>query len=410
MEYRFSSRAWGMSASLIRQMFNYAGDVPGAVSLGVGVPSFSLPTYVAKAAAEALRNDPHINKYVLGRGLPELNRAVAEKLEKSGIEGVDPETEILTTTGSAGGIFCTTLAVVDYGDDVVVPSPAYSNHIEGIRFAGGKPVYVPLIESEGWRLDVDGIERAITERTKAIVLCNPANPTGAVFPEYDMRAVGEIAKERDLLIFEDNAYAFLTYGDNKHFSLTSVPELRDNVIAFFTPSKEHAMTGFRVGWVVANGEVIRKVFDIQDQNYICAPKLSQYIALVALTGPQDHVEAFRRELAHRRSIMCARLDRIPGFTYQIPQGAYYVFPRLDQTLLSREITDKIARRRWEEIPEEFQTPDTTTALNILYEAGVVTVPGISFGPQGEGHLRLSFSGEEKDIIEALDRIEKWVVQ
>lgn len=409
MKYTFSDRAQNIGASLIRQMFNYAArDVQGYVSLGVGVPSFRLPEHVRTQLSNDIENDPNINKYVLGRGLPALNKAVAQKLERKGIY-VNPERGILTTAGSAGGIFCTLMTVIDNGDEVIVPSPAYSNHVEVIRFAGGNPVYIPLLETAGWRLDLNAIERAITERTKAIVLCNPSNPTGALFAEADLRTVGELARKRNLLVLEDDAYEFLTYDGNQHFSLASVPGLKDNVIAFFTPSKEYAMTGFRAGWVIANNAIIDKVFDVQDQNYICAPSISQYAALAALTGPQDNVEQFRRELSRRRDIICERLERLPIFDYQKPQGAYYVFPRLSQGFLERRSSlNGKASERLKEIPERFRTKDTKLALELLYDAGVVTVPGISFGPQGENHLRFSFAAEERDIQEAFDRIERWL--
>jgi len=409
MTYRFSERAQNIGASLIRQMFNYAArDVQGYISLGVGVPSFPLPKHVATELAATITSNPHINKYFLGKGLPPLSQAVAKKLERKNIY-VDPEREILTTAGSAGGIFCTLMAIVEEGDEVIVPSPAYSNHTEVIRFAGGKPIYVPLLEDKRWQLDINGIGNAITDRTKAIVICNPSNPTGAIFPEKDLRAVGEMVRERDLYILEDDAYEFLTY-DGSHFSLRSVPELKDWVISFFTPSKEHAMTGFRVGWVVGNTDLIDKVFDVQDQNYICAPSISQYAALAALTGPQDHVEQFKKELSRRRDVICGRLDRLSSaLDYQKPQGAYYVFPRLHQDVLERKArVNGKASERLEEIPERLRTRDTELALKLLYDVGVVTVPGISFGPEGENHLRFSFAAEEEVIQETFDRIEKWL--
>ncbi len=407
---RLSRRAKDIEASLIRQMFNYAAEVPEHVSLGVGIPPFPLPDYVRERFAEEIQRNPDINKYTLGKGLPVLNQAVARRLQEKGVY-VDPGTEVLTTAGSAGGIYCTIMAIVDPNDDVIIPSPAYSNHVEVVRFAGGNPIYVPLVEDKGWRLDIDAIERAITDNAKAIVITNPSNPTGAVFPEEDLRAIGEIARRRNLYVLEDDAYDFLTYDGRRHFSLASVPELRENVVAFFTASKEHAMTGGRVGWVVGPKSIIDKDFDIQDETYICPPSFSQFAALIALTGSQDHVEYFRQEFLKRRNAISSRLDRLNDFVdYQKPQGAYYVFPRLQQPLLqdSSKLKGDVAGR-WERISERFRTKDTRLALRLLYEAGVVTVPGISFGPQGENHLRLSFAPEEKVIHEAFDRIERWLV-
>ncbi|MBI2076057.1 MAG: aminotransferase class I/II-fold pyridoxal phosphate-dependent enzyme [Candidatus Aenigmarchaeota archaeon] len=405
MQYRFSRRAQRTDASLIRRMFNYAADVPDHVSLGVGIPPFEMPWYVTAGLTEALQTEAsHINKYTLGKGLPPLNEAVAERLKRKGIVA-DPKKEILTTAGAAGGIFCTFMALIDEGDEVVIPSPAYANHIDVTVFAGGVPVTVPLMESQNYELDHTAIENAITEKTKAIVLCNPNNPTGTVYTEEALRTVGQIAKARNLILFEDNAYEFLTYGGKRHFSLASVPEYRDNVVAFFTSSKEHAMTGLRVGWVVANEEVVEKAFGVQDLNYICPPSISQYAALAALTGPQDHVEEFRQEFERRRDVMCRRLDEMPEFfRYVKPDGAYYVFPRLSEDVLERRSPKGKAQQRFGEIQGKFQTADTAVALDLLYGAGVVAIPGIAFGPEGKGHLRFSFAAEEDDIHMAFDRM------
>lgn len=407
MNYRFSQRMENLSASLIRQMYNFAlSDIPGFVSLGVGVPSFRLPKYISEELTRAVLDDSSINKYVLGRGLFELNLEFAKKLGRENV-CIDPEREIITTAGSAGGIFCTLMAIIDKGDEVIIPSPAYSNHIEVIKFAGGTPIYTRLIENESWKLDTKGIEDKITNRTKAIILCNPSNPTGATFTEENLRFVGEVARSENLYVLEDNAYRFAIFDGKEHFTLTSVPEFRDNTIAFFTPSKEYAMSGFRVGWVVARPEVIDRVFDVQDQNYICAPSISQRAALIALKGPQECVEGFKSELQRRRDVMCHRLDELSGvFEYQTPRGAYYVFPRIKVKKVG-ELNGK-ARKRLEQIPERFRTKDTELALKLLYESGVVTVPGISFGPNGENHLRLSFAGETASIQEAFDRIERWI--
>lgn len=418
MEHRLARRAQAVGASLIRQMFVYAqtdltkNGIPQYVSLGVGVPSFALPEYTARELSRAvLEYRDRINKYVLGLGLPELNQAVATKLKSAGIDA-DPEREILITAGSAGGLSWAFQTLIDIGDDVILPSPAYSNHVDGVKIAGGVPVPVPLIEDDGYRLDVGAIQRAITGKTKAIVFSNPSNPTGAVFPEEDLRAVGEIARRHNLYVLEDNAYAFLTYDGIKHFSLAAVPELRDSVLSFFTASKEDAMTGFRVGWVVTNTFLIEKMFAMQDQFIISPSSISEYGALFAITGPQDHVEYFRQELSRRRDLICSRLDRLEGvFSYIRPQGTYYVFPRLSQTILDSEVklTGK-ATERFQEIPEKWRTKDSALALALLYEAGVVTVPGIAFGPQGEDHLRFSFAAEERDINEAFNRIERWLME
>lgn len=408
MEYKFSQRTKSIGASLIRQMFNYAAEVPGHISLGVGIPPFEMPQNISSYLSRALiDNARRINKYTLGRGLPELNKAQCEKLREKGIE-VDYETEILTTAGAAGGIFCAFTALVNDGDQAILLSPPYSNHISVTRLVGGTPIHIPLQENKGWELDASELEKAVGRKTKAIVVCNPSNPTGKVFSEEELRRIGGIARDRDLIVFEDDAYDFLTYGGNKHVSLASMTEFKDNVVAFFSASKEHAMTGLRIGWVVANKAIIDKVFDIQDNVYICPSSVSQYAALEALKDRQ-HAEQFKQELERSRVTMCARLDRMPAFTYNPPEGAYYVFPRIEAGLgRAGGIRNKKAQQRFEEIPEEWRTADTAVALDLLYDEGVVTVPGIAFGPHGENHIRLSFAAKETDINEACDRMEEWI--
>lgn len=405
MTYKFARRTEGIGVSLIRQMFNYAADVPGYVSLGVGIPPFEMTQYTKQRLVDGIYNNTAINKYTLGKGLPSLNSAFSRKLESKGISA-DPSAEILTTAGAAGGIFCAFMSMLDDGDEVVMPSPAYSNHISVVEFAGAVPVHVPLDESCGWGLDADKISRAVNDRTKAIVVCNPSNPVGAVFSMEELKSIGEIAKGRKLVVFEDNSYDFLTYDGARHFSLLST-EFRTNTVGFYSSSKEHAMTGLRVGWVVAPKEIIDRTSAVQDTNYICPPSLSQYAALAAMEGPQDHVEQFRMEFQRRRDVICERLDRT-GFEYVKPSGAYYVFPRIPATISDNKPRNKKAEGRFEEIPEKFRTPDTAAALDLLYDKGVVTVPGISFGDFGRNHIRLSFAADEKDINEAFDRIEDWL--
>jgi aminotransferase len=290
--------------------------------------------------------------------------------------------------GAMEGLTAGMLTVVDHGDEVILPSPNYASHIEQALLAEGVPVFVPLIESD-WQLDVEAIRRAITPRTRAIVLCNPHNPTGAHFREADLRAVAALACEHDFFVIADETYDFLVYDGRPHFSLAGLPELKDRLIATFSFSKKYAMTGWRVGYVYASEPVLDHIMKVHDAVAICAPTLSQHAALAALTGPQDCVDVVRETLRQRRDLTCSRLDRLSEhFSYVIPQGAYY--------LMARFLTPNI--------------DSMTYALRLLNEARVITIPGSAFGPTGEGHIRLSFGGSEDDIHEAFDRIEAWLSQ
>lgn len=381
-----SGRVSRICISAIKEMPLLASRIGGCVSLGQGIPSFPTPDHILEAVSRAMRDDPHCGQYTLGPGMGPLREAVAEHLQRSRGIAVDPYREICITVGAMEGLAAGILTVVDRGDEVILPSPNYASHIEQVLLAEGAPVFVPLRESD-WQLDVEAIRRAITPRTRAVVLCNPHNPTGAHFREEDLRAVAALACAHDFFVIADETYDFLVYDNRPHFSLAALPELRERLIATFSFSKKYAMTGWRVGYVYASEGVLDHIMKVHDAVAICAPTLSQHAALAALRGPQDCVAAIRDTLARRRDHTCRRLDGLAGhFSYVAPQGAYYLMARC----LAPDIDSM------------------TVALRLLNEARVITIPGSAFGPTGEGHIRLSFGGTEEEIHEAFDRIEAWL--
>jgi len=362
-----------------------ASKLEGCLSLGQGIPSFATPPHIREAARRVLQDDPDAGKYSLGPGLPELRAAVARGLGRTRRIEVDPDREVCVTVGGMEGLLAGILTLIDRGDEVILPSPNYASHIEQVILAGGRPVFVPLDE-DGWRLDPEGIRAAVTPRTRAIILCSPQNPTGAVFAEAELRSLAELALERDLFVITDETYDFLVYDGRPYFSLTSLPELKDRLFAAFSFSKKYAMTGWRVGFVYTSAAVLDHLLKVHDAGAICAPTLSQHAALAALEGPQDCVAEFLSVLQGRRDLICRRLDRLDRFfSYVRPAGAYYIMPR------------------W--LPPGLDS--MTLALRLLYEARVITIPGLAFGPTGENHLRLCFGGTEEEINEAFDRIEDW---
>ena len=390
---RISKRVAQITVSAIKQMPVLASKVAGTVSLGQGIPSFGTPSFVTEAVIRALREDDRIGKYSLQPGLPELKKEIAGHLTRTKSTAVDPETEVFVSCGAMEALAGAIATVVDRGDEVLIPSPNYASHIEQILFAEGVPVFVPLMEENGWRLDIDAFKRAVTPRTKAILICNPMNPTGTVFSGDDIGAIASLALDRDLFVIADEAYDFLIYDQLPHSSFVSIPELKQHLLAAFSFSKMYCMTGWRVGYLYGPSYLIDQVLKVHDAFAICAPTISQYAALAALkatNGTDGEGDLFKRDLVTaldaRRQLACARLDRVPAlFLYQRPQGAYYVFPRI--------------------VPPGVKSMDL--ALRLLYEAKVISVPGAGFGPTGEGHVRLSFGGTEEEINEAFDRIEEW---
>ncbi len=279
------------------------------------------------------------------------------------------------------------MSAVDPGDEVILPSPTYSTHVNQVVLASAKPVFVPLIEQEDFRLDLDGIKKAITPKTRAILYCSPSNPTGTVFSEQELRKLAEIALEHDLVVITDEAYEYFTFDGSRHFSIASIPGMMRNTISCYTFTKTYAMTGWRIGYLCADQERIPQISKAHIPFAICAPVASQYAALAALEGPQDCIADFRDKYRSALDLMCQRLDRLPNvFEYHRPHGSYLMFPR---------------------ILDPSGADSSAFCKKLLREAKVSTTPGVDFGPTGEGHLRLSFCVPEDMINKAFDRMEKY---
>ena len=363
-----------------------AANVGGCVSLGQGVPSFATPSHVVEAVSKALRENPSSGKYSLQPGLPELRLAISAYLKREKGIAANPETEIGITTGAMEGLLAVFLTLVERGDEVILPSPTYASYIEQVLLAEGVPVFVPLRRSD-WGLDLDAVRAAITERTRVIVLCSPGNPTGGVIDNEDIRGLAELAQKHNLILVSDETYDFLVFDGSPPLSPASLPGLKDHVVSVFSFSKKYAMTGWRVGFLAASDKLMAQLLKVHDVAAICAPTPSQLGALAALTGPQETVDVMREALSRRRDLCCYRLDNMAeAFSYVKPRGAFYLMARY-------RFTD---------------APSREVAIRILNEARVITVPGGSFGQGGEGHLRLSFGGDESELNEAFDRIQKWV--
>lgn len=380
-----SRRVRAIAASATKVMAQEAARLGGCVSLGQGVPSFATPAPVVEAVCRVLRDDPASGKYTLQTGMPALRQRIARMLRDEKGVIIDPEREICLTVGGMEGLLATMLTVVDEGDEVILPSPTYASYIEQVHLAGGVPVFAPL--DDCWGLDIEALQRAITPRTRALVLCNPGNPTGNVLDEAAIRAICELAVMHGFVVITDETYEYLVYGGGTPFAPLAEDRYRNHVVAVGSLSKKYALTGWRIGWVTANAERMEQIMKVHDATAICAPTPSQHAALAALDGDPAWLAATRRHLLRRKELCCARLDRLREFfSYVEPQGAFYVMARY---LFSDE-------------------PSQTVATQLLHGARVITIPGGAFGTGGEGHLRLSFGGEETEITEAFDRIERWL--
>jgi aspartate/methionine/tyrosine aminotransferase len=375
-----------MQVSAIKQMAMLSARVPGAASLAWGLPSFRTPQHIRDAVKAALDTDADVGKYALPDGVPALRRLAAERHRRVTGTTVDPDENVLVTAGNMQGLNALLHTLLDAGDEVIVTDPGFASHVQQIRLCGGQPVYWPLDEVGGWSLDVDSLPDIITPRTKALVLVSPSNPTGRIFPEQSLRRVGAIAASHGIRVLVDDPYSEFCYENHARcFNLAAAPGLEDTVVYLYTFSKAHAMSGWRMGYVILSRALKQQVLKVHDATLICAPRPSQAAAIAALSGEQIHVREFEAVLAKRRDLICQRLDRLPHlFSYVRPQGAYYVFPRI---LVEHD-------------------DSTAFALRLLDEARVSVTPGGAFGPHGEHHLRMAFCVDEDTMETAFDRIEQ----
>ena len=380
-----SRRVSEMQKSAIHEMTRLSREVEDVAFLSWAKPTTDTPEHIKKAATRAIR-DGLVGGYSENAGLPELREEIVKKLGRD--NNVDADvSQILVTVGAIEGLFDAVMAVIDPGDEVILPTPTYSTHIRQVVTASGKPVLVPAIEEEGFTLDIEGIRKAITPRTRAIMYCTPSNPTGTVFSREQQTRLAEVALENGLMIITDEAYEYFTYDGNEHFSVASIPEMRKNVISCYTFTKTYAMTGWRVGYLHADEALIPQINKVHIPCAICAPVVSQYAALAALQGSQECVAGFREHYLSARDLMCERLDRLPSvFEYKKPGGSYLMFPRI----LLDEGKDS-----------------TAFCMSLLKEAKVSATPGVAFGPTGESHMRLSFCVPEETINKAFDRMEEY---
>lgn len=382
---RVSKRVIQIQKSTIHEMTRLSKEVDDVAFLSWAKPTSDAPEHIKEAAISAIKSGL-VGGYSESSGLLEVRKEIVKKLKRD--NNIDADVSpILVTVGAIEGLAAAVMALIDPGDEVILPSPTYSTHIQQVVIASRKPVLVPTIEEEGFIWDIDGIRDAITSRTKAIMYCSPSNPTGTVFSDEQLRQLAEIALENDLMVITDEAYEYFTYNGHTHFSIASIPEMRKNVVSCYTFTKTYAMTGWRIGYLHADGELIPQIAKAHIPFAICALVVSQYAALAALKGPQECVIEFKNKYLSARNLMCKRLDTFDSvFEYQKPGGSYLMFPKI----LLEEGEDS-----------------ATFCKKLLREAGVSTTPGIAFGPTGEGHLRMSFCVSEEEINIAFDRMEAY---
>ncbi len=364
------------------------------IGFGAGEPDFPTPEHVVEAAAAACR-DPKNHRYSPAAGLPELREAIAAKtLRDSGF--TCEASQVLVTNGGKHAVYVALEALCDPGDEVICPAPYWTTYPEAITLAGGVPVVVQTDETSGFKVTIEQLDAAKTGRTKALLFVSPDNPSGAIYTPDEVEAIGRWAVENGVWVLTDEIYEHLVYGDNRFVSMpTVVPELADQCIVVNGVAKTYAMTGWRVGWVIAPKDVAKACINFQSHTTSNVANVSQIAALTAITGDQSSVGTMREAFSHRAETMHRMLNAIPGVEAIQPQGAFYGYPNMT-ALLGKPLG-----------PDGTVSATTLELADaILGEAGVAFVPGEAFGTPG--YARFSFAMADADMEEGIRRIHEWV--
>lgn len=372
----------GIAPSGIRKFFDIVNEMDDAISLGVGEPDFDTPWRIRDEAIYSLEQGRTF--YTSNSGLKSLKEEISKYLERRYNLYYSPNSEIMVTVGGSEAIDIALRAMLDPGDEVLIPQPSYVSYAPCTILAGGKPVYINLKEEDEFRLTPEELEEAVTDKTKVLILPFPNNPTGAVMEKEDLEAVAQFVIDHDLFVLTDEIYAELTYLE-KHVSIASLPGMRERTVYINGFSKAYAMTGWRLGYACAPEELLKQMLKIHQYAIMCAPTNSQYAAVEALRNCQDDVDRMREEYDHRRRYL---MDRFRSMKLQCfePFGAFYIFPSI----------------------REFGMTSDEFATKLLKTKKVAVVPGTAFGDCGEGFIRISYAYSLENLKEAVDRIEVFI--
>ena len=377
-----SQRVAQTPPSGIRRFFDIAATMDNVISLGIGEPDFVTPEPILKEGIASLKRGE--TQYTSNSGTVELRLALSQHLERLYGVDYDPEREILATVGVSEALYVAMTAVIDPGDEVIVPEPSFVSYAPEVTLAGGRPVNVPTYVENDFQVTAETIAAAVTPKTKAILLGYPNNPTGAVMTGEIMREIAQVAQKHDLLVISDEIYDRLVYGI-EHTCVPALPGMRDRTILLGGFSKDYAMTGWRIGYACANPDLLGAMRKVHQYTIMSAPTTAQAAAIVALEQGEEHVEAMRQEYDRRRRLIVGGFNTL-GLDCFEPRGAFYAFPSIAASGMSSE---------------DF-------SMSLLREEEVAVVPGEAFGPSGAGYVRASYATAYEEIEEALNRIESFM--
>lgn len=382
IENSISSKVKSIELSPIRKFYNLVSNVPNALSLTLGQPDFNTPQNIKDAGIKAINEN--LTTYTHNQGFIELRKAISTYLKNYCGLTYSYENEITVTVGSGQAIDSAIRTLVDDGDEVLIPSPGYVAYSACVTLSGGKPVFVPALFEDGFKLKSSILKKYITPRTKLLILSYPCNPTGATMDEDELIEICKVVKENNLLVISDEIYSELIYN-KKHISIASLPGMWDRTIVINGFSKAYSMTGWRLGYAAAPSDIMKHIIKVHQYNVTCAPSISQAAGIEALKNGISGVSEMTKEY-NRRRLYC--YDRIVGMGLPCfePSGAFYIFPEIKNFNMSSE---KFCER-------------------LLFEGKLATVPGSAFGKYGEGYIRISYAYSMEVLTDGLNRLEEFI--
>ncbi|MCO7125529.1 aminotransferase A [Sporolactobacillus shoreicorticis] len=383
MERLVNERVRAIRISGIRQFFNKVKDYPGAVSLTIGQPDFATPEHVKNAGKAAI--DQNKTTYTANAGLLELRQAISDYVADKYDLHYESESEIITTVGASEAIDLAFRTLLEPGDEVILPGPAYPGYAAPITLAGGVPVYIDTRET-GFKMTADQIASHLTDKTKAVILPYPSNPTGCVLSKAEVAAIANVLEDKSVFVVSDEIYSELIYGQ-EHVSIAAFPGMKEKTLVINGLSKSHAMTGWRMGYILADKPIADQLIKVHQYGISCITSITQYAAIEALTVGKNDAEPMRKAYKGRLDYVISRLEAM-GMDVVHPTGAFYVFPSIKKFGLSSE---------------EF-------ALQLLDKERLAAVPGSAFSSYGEGYLRLSYAYSMDVLKDGLDRLERFVAR
>jgi aminotransferase len=381
---QISRIAQEIQGSTIRKMFNMASGMTDTVSFALGEPDFTTSRNIIDAACKALLEGQ--THYTPNAGILPLRQAICKKLKTKNNVDIDPETEIMITAGGMEALMLVMMVALNPGDEVIFSDPFWTNHPSQVLMCGAVPRFVKVYEEDGFVYNPDNVRKAINKNTKAILINSPANPTGGVADRETLKELASIAIEHDLIVITDEVYQHLIYDDEEFVSIASFPGMKERTVIIDSFSKSYAMTGWRIGYAAGCKEILQNMIKLHENVVSCINTSSQYGAIEAIEGPQEHLKYMLDKYSIRRKLIVEGINGIEKLSCIKPKGAFYAFANITKTGMTSE----------------------AFAVELLKKTGVVVVPGSGFGEAGEGFIRISYATSEEKIKEGLKRIKTFV--